>query len=35
MNRLQDKKKQEGRVHEHKAVTDKALSTVDLTLLDV
>ena len=27
MNRLQDKKKQEGRVHEHKAVTDKALST--------
>ena len=27
MDRLQDKKKQEGRVHEHKAVTDKALST--------
>jgi hypothetical protein len=27
MTRLADKKKQEGRVHEHKEVTDKALST--------
>lgn len=27
MNRLQNKKKEEGRVHEHKEVTDKALST--------
>jgi len=27
MNRLQNKKKEEGRVHEHKEVTDKALAT--------
>jgi hypothetical protein len=27
MNRLANKKKEEGRVHEHKEVTDKALST--------